>query len=49
MGGMVQIFRENLNESNSIAEELRSRLKTRNVCCHSVQNFLPSISLSKNI
>jgi len=49
MGGMVQIFRENLNKSNSITEELRSRLKTWNVCCHSVQNLLPSSLLSKNI
>ena len=33
----------------SIHEEIKSRLKSGNACCHSVQNLLPSSLLSKNI
>ena len=33
----------------SIAEEIKSRLKSRNVCYHSVQNLLSSRLLSKNL
>jgi len=33
----------------SIHEEIRSRLKTGNVCCYSVQKLLSSSSLSKDI
>ena len=39
----------NLTNQNSVNEELRSRSKTGNACCHSVQNLLPSSLLSKNI
>jgi hypothetical protein len=29
-----------LTNQNSIREEIKSRLKSVNACCHSVQNFL---------
>ena len=35
--------------ANSIQEEVKSRLKSGNVCSHSVQNILSSRILSKNI
>jgi hypothetical protein len=38
-----------LMEQNSIQEEIKSRLKSGNACYHSVQNFLSSSLLSKNI
>jgi hypothetical protein len=38
-----------LTNQNSIQEELKSRLKSGNACCHSVQNVLSSNLLSKNI
>ena len=34
---------------NSIQEEIKSRLKSGNACCHLVQNLLSSSLLSKNI
>jgi len=34
---------------NSIQEEIKSRLKSDNACCHSVQNLLSSGLLSKNL
>jgi len=34
---------------NSIQEEIKSRLKSGNPCCHLVQNLLPSSLLSKNL
>jgi hypothetical protein len=34
---------------NSIQEEINSRLKSGNACCHSLQNLLSSILISKNI
>jgi hypothetical protein len=37
-----------LTNRNSIHEEIKSRLKSRNACCHSVQNLLSSRLLSKN-
>ena len=33
----------------SIAEEIKSRLRSGNACYHSVQNFLSSRLLSKNL
>jgi hypothetical protein len=42
-------FGTTLANQNSINEELRNRLKTRNACHHSVQNLLLSSFLSKNI
>ena len=38
-----------LTNQNSIQEEMKSRLKSRRACYHSVQNLLSSILLSKNI
>ena len=38
-----------LTDQNSIQEEIKSRLKLGNVCCHSVQNLLSSSLLSKII
>ena len=38
-----------LTNQNSIQEEIKSRLKSGNACCHSVQNLLSSSFLSKNI
>jgi hypothetical protein len=37
-----------LTNRNSIHEEIKSRLKSRNACFHSVQNLLSSRFLSKN-
>jgi sorting nexin-29 len=37
-----------LTHSNSIQEEIKSRLKSGNACCHSVQDLLSSSLLSKN-
>jgi len=34
---------------NSISEEIKSRLRPGNACCHSVQNLLSSRLLSKNL
>jgi hypothetical protein len=38
-----------LKNKNSIQEEINSRLKSENACCHSVQNLMSSSLLSKNI
>jgi len=38
-----------LTNENSIVEEIKSRLKSGNVCYHSVQNLLSSRLLSKNL
>jgi len=38
-----------LTNQNSIQEEIKSRLKSGNVCYHSVQNLLSSSLLSKNL
>jgi hypothetical protein len=40
---------KNLTNQNVIYEGIKSRLKSGNACCHSVQNFLSSSLLSKNI
>jgi hypothetical protein len=37
-----------LRNRNSIHEEIKSRLKSGNACCHSVQNLLSSRLLSKS-
>jgi len=39
----------NLTNLNSIQEEIKSRLKLGNACCHSVQNILSSSLLSKHL
>jgi len=38
-----------LTNQNSIQEVIKSRLKSGNACCHSVQNLLSSILLSQNL
>ena len=38
-----------LTNQNSILEEIKSRLKSENACCHSVQNVLSSNVWSKNV
>ena len=38
-----------LTNQNSIQEEIKSRLKLGNACCHSAQNLLSSFLLSKNL
>ena len=38
-----------LRNQNSIQEKIKSRLKSGNACCHSVQSLLSSGFLSKNI
>jgi len=38
-----------LTNHNSIQEEIKSRLKSGNSCCHSVQNLLFCSLLSKSI
>ena len=38
-----------LTNQNSIAEEIKSRLKSGNACYHSVQNLLSSRLRSKNL
>ena len=38
-----------LTNKNSIAEEIKRRLKSGNACYHSVQNLLSSRLLSKNL
>ena len=38
-----------LTNQNSIAEEIKSRLKSGNACYHSVRNLLSSRLLSKNL
>jgi len=41
-------LRTTLTNQNSIAEEIKSRLKSGNACYHSVQSVLSSRLLSKN-
>jgi hypothetical protein len=38
-----------LTDQNPIHKEIKSRLKSGNVCYHSVQNLLSSSLLSKNV
>jgi len=38
-----------LTNQNSIAEEIKNRLRSGNACYHSVQNLLSSRLLSKNL
>ena len=38
-----------LTNQNSIAEEIKNRLKLGNACYHSVQNLLSSTLISKNL
>jgi hypothetical protein len=47
--GTVQIFGKDPHDKNSIQKEIKSRLKSGNVCYHSVQNLLSCSLLSENI
>jgi len=38
-----------LTNQNSVAEEIKSRLRSENACYYSVQNLLSSRLLSKNL
>ena len=38
-----------LTNQNFVVEEIKSRLRSGNACYHSVQNFLSSRLLSKNL
>ena len=38
-----------LSNQNSVAEEIKSRLRPGNACYHSMQNLLSSRLLSKNL
>jgi len=38
-----------ITDQNSIKEEIKSRFKSGNACCHSVQNLLHSSLLYKNL
>ena len=42
-------LRTKLTDENSIQEEIKSRLKAGNACCHSVQNILSTSLLYKNV
>ena len=44
-----EYLKTNLTNQNSIQNEIKSRLKSRNVCYHLVENLLYSSPLSKNI
>jgi len=45
----LQYWVTTLTSQIYIQEEIKSRLKSGNAWCHSVQNILPSSFLSKNI
>jgi hypothetical protein len=47
--GRVQILGNNFNKTNSIQEEIKSRLESENVRSYLVQNILPSILFFKNL
>ena len=46
---MFKYLGKALTDQNSIQEEIKSRLKLGNACCHSVQNLLSSRLLSINL
>ena len=45
----VEEFKYLGTNQNSIPEEIKSRLRSGNACCHSVQNLLSFSFLSKNL
>ena len=50
LGDYLQMYLgTTLTNQNSIPEEIKSRLRPGNACYHSVQNFLSSRLLSKNL
>ena len=48
-GYLLIVHSVTLANQNSIQEEIKSRLQSRNACYHSVQNLLSSRLLSKNL
>jgi hypothetical protein len=46
---LFAFLRTTLWNENSVQEEIKSRLKSGNACCHSVHNLLSSSLLSNNI
>ena len=46
---MLKYLEANVTNQNSIPDGIKSRLKSGNTCCHSVQNHLSSSLLSKNL
>ena len=46
---MFKYLGTRLTDQNSIQEEIKSRLKLRNACYHSVQNMLSSRLLFENL
>ena len=46
---VIKYLGTTLTNQNSIAEEIKSRLRSGNACCHSVQNLLSSRLLSKTL
>jgi hypothetical protein len=47
--GKIQILGKTVTNQNCIHKEIKRKLNSRNVCCHSVQNLLSSHLLSKNL
>ena len=47
--GQFKYFGTTLTNKNSINEEIKTSVKSGNACYHSVQNFLHSSQLPKNI
>jgi len=45
----LKYLRTTLTKQNSLQEEIKSRFKSGNACCHLVQNLLSSSLLSKNL
>ena len=48
-GNICRYLATTLTNQNSIAEEIKSRLRSGSACYHSVQNLLSSRLLSKNL
>ena len=47
--GRLKYLVATLTNRSSIHEEIKSRLKSGNACCHSVQNLLSSSLVSKSV
>jgi len=47
--GQLKYLATTLMNQNSIQEEIKSRLKSKNACYHSVQNLLSFSLLSRNL
>jgi predicted RNA-binding protein YlxR (DUF448 family) len=49
MAKELKYLERNLTNQNSIQKEIKSRLKSRNACCHLVKDLLSSGVLPKNL